>query len=409
MEKILNEICILKNPIQEYPWGSMTAIQNLLGEHCRSDGPVAELWMGAHPGATSRVMIGGDEQPLYELIERDPESVLGRAVSEKFSGKLPFLLKVLAVERPLSVQVHPNLDQARKGFLRENRLGIPIDSPERNYRDENHKPEMLCALTRFEALKGFRNINEIMRLIDNISSHSLSRELSGLIKYPEPLGLKAFIADLMKMDLSRRLDLVDKAVRSAKELADKESAYGWMVKLNQAYPGDAGVFFPLILNFVTIEPGQAFFVKAGEVHIYLNGVGIELMANSDNVVRGGLSGKNVDVPDFLETADFSFTPVRLMIPVSKGKCENVYPVFTEEFQLSAISVDGEKTFISRTERSAEILFCIQGEGKINDLRTNNSIRIGRGGSVIVPSAVIQYSISGEADFYKASVPVSVEA
>jgi len=396
---------MLRNPVQEYSWGSRMAIQDLLGEPCPHKGPVAELWMGAHPKACSSVLVRGEWEPLDKIIEMNPESVLGRAAARRFSGKLPFLFKVLAVDSPLSLQVHPNLEQALKGFDRERGLGIPSDAPERNYRDENHKPEILCALTPFEVMTGFRTINEILGLMEKVSCPSLSNELARFMKSPDIFGLKSFLADLMGMEEVRRRLAVGEAARLAKQFAGRDPAFGWMVKLNQAYPGDAGVFSPLFLNLMTLAPGEAIYVRAGEVHAYLHGFGIELMANSDNVVRAGLTAKHVDIPEFLKIAGLRNEPGRAIRPVISGPCKRIYETPAQEFQLSVITVDKDDSFISPSKRSAEILLCLRGNAVIKDLGRRGSVAIGRGGSVIVPSAVPGYRIKGDAIFYKASVPV----
>jgi len=181
----MDSIARLKNPVQEYAWGSRTAIPSLLGLPVPTERPAAELWLGAHPKAPSQVMVDGAWQSLDRVIESDPVSVLGKDVAERYANKLPFLFKVLAADRPLSIQVHPNLEEAREGFERENRLGIPLNAAERNYRDSNHKPEILCAVTPFEALKGFRPFDDLLSLLGKVSSETLSHELDGLRKAPD--------------------------------------------------------------------------------------------------------------------------------------------------------------------------------------------------------------------------------
>jgi len=220
----MDRIAVLKNPIQEYAWGSKTAIQTLLCLPVPSEKLAAELWLGAHPKAPSEVMIDGDWQSLEKVIERDPVSVLGKRVAERFSKKLPFLFKVLAADRPLSIQVHPNLEEAREGFERENRLGISLDASERNYKDANHKPEILCAITPFEGLKGFRTPEAIINLMDKVSISTLADELSRLGKEPDGSGLKHFFTSLVSMDQARRERVIDEAIRGAEPFINEE---GW--------------------------------------------------------------------------------------------------------------------------------------------------------------------------------------
>ena len=401
----MNRICILKNPVQEYAWGSKTAIQELLGKPVPSEKPMAEMWMGAHAKAPSKVLLNGQWRSLDAVIEGSPESILGKRVAEKFASRLPFLFKVLAADRPLSIQVHPNLDQAREGFARENRLRIPLDAPNRNYRDDNHKPELLLAVTHFKGLKGFRKIEEILGLMDRVAPTVLAGELTQLRNDPEASALKIFFNALMTMDKSRQDQVLGEAVSLAEKRADQDPAFHWMVKLSREYPGDIGVFSPIILNFVELSPGEAMYLEAGELHGYLNGVGMELMANSDNVLRGGLTPKYMDVPELLKLVDFKPGPVRPMRPEGLGSFESAYQAPAREFLLSVISVDKGDAFESSRDRSVEIIICMEGEAGIKDVGTNEIFTLTRGQSVIVPSAVSQYRIDGRSTLYKASVPV----
>jgi mannose-6-phosphate isomerase len=401
----MDRICILKNPVQEYAWGSYTAIQELLGKPLPSGRPMAEMWMGAHSKAPSEVLIGEQWMSLDEVIKGSPESILGKKVAEKFANKLPFLFKVLAVSRPLSVQVHPNLEQAREGFARENRLHIPLDAPNRNYRDDNHKPELLLAVTCFTCLKGFRRIKEIIGLMERIAPKGLSDELTLLRKKPEASGLESFFNSLMTMDKSRRKKVLGEAVSLAEKRADQDPAFHWMVELNREYPEDIGVFSPVILNLVELRPGDAMYLEAGEPHCYLNGLSMELMANSDNVLRGGLTPKHTDVPELLKLLDFKTGPALPVRPEGIGPCESAYQTPAREFMLSVISVDKGKAFESPRNRSVEILICMEGEADIADLGSGEVLALIKGRSFIIPSAVSQYRIHGMATLYKATVPL----
>ena len=401
----MNEISILKNPVQEYAWGSRTAIQSLLGQPESAGKPMAELWMGAHPKAPSKVLADGEWKALDEVIERNPELILGKNVARKFSNKLPFLFKVLAADRPLSVQAHPSLEQARAGFARENRFGIPLHAPRRNYRDEHHKPEILCALTHFQGLKGFRKIEDILDLMDKVSSSTLSALLSRLRREPDSHGLERFFTALMSMEETRQRQMVSEAARLAERYANRDETFHWMVKLNREYPGDIGVFSPVILNLIRLPPGEAIYLPAGELHAYLHGLGIELMAASDNVLRGGLTPKHIDIPELLKIINFKSEPVRTIKSVRRGTCQRIYATPAEEFQLSVISVDKGESFTSPQDRSVEILICLRGEAGIRELAGGQLLRVTQGKSVIVPSTISRYYIEGNATLYKASVPV----
>ena len=399
----MDRIAVLKNPIQEYAWGSKTAIQTLLGLPIPSEKPAAELWLGAHPKAPSEVMVDGEWQSLEKIIERDPVSILGKGAAKRFSNKLPFLFKVLAADRPLSIQVHPNLEEAREGFERENRLGISLDSSERNYKDANHKPEILCAITVFEGLKGFRTSENILNLMDRVSVSSLSHELSRLRKDSDGPGLKRFFTSLVFLDQARRERVVDEAIRGAERYVSEDRSFYWMVELNREYPGDIGVLSPLIFNLVELRPGEAIYIPAGELHAYLKGVGMELMANSDNVLRGGLTPKHVDVPELLKIVNFGFEPVG-KVKLSGGlPGEKIYATPAEEFQLSVISVAKGEPFISERDRGVEIMICMEGDAHIKDRGNKEPLPLTTGNSVIIPSSVGWYQIEGRARVYKATV------
>ncbi len=399
------KISILKNSIQNYAWGSKTAIQSLLGKTAPGEEPIAELWMGAHPKSPSMVLIGSRWIPLNKVIDEDPESILGKEVALRFAKKLPFLFKVLAADKPLSIQAHPNLNQAQSGFMRENRLKIPLDAPNRNYKDQNHKPEILCALTKFYALKGFRQIAEIVFLMEQVIPPTLFSRLEDLKKRPTSFQLKNFYSYIMSQDKAWQKQVVKEIVTRAENLVTENPAYEWMIRLNREYPGDIGVLSPLLLNFLQLLPGEAVYIPAGELHSYLYGTGIELMANSDNVLRGGLTPKHVDVEELLEIISFKAGSSAITVPVPGKTCEKVYPAPANEFLLSEITVKASDSFTSGKRRSAEIVICIKGNAKIKDVQTSEVLHLNKGKSVIIPSSVPQYIIEGNATLYKASIPL----
>lgn len=399
----MDRIARLKNPIQEYAWGSRTAIPELLGLPIPSDRPCAELWLGAHPKAPSRVRVEGRWAPLDQVIESDPVSVLGKGVSDRFSERLPFLFKVLAVDRPLSIQAHPNLEQAREGFERENRLGIPLDAGERNYRDANHKPELVCAITPFEALKGFRAPQDLLTRLRSVCRETLAHELDHLKKNPNREGIRSLLTSLLTMGAGRRQRIVDAAVQAAGSLVDSDRACQWVTALDRAYPGDMGVLSPLIFNLVTLEPGEGIYIRAGEPHVYLNGVGMEVMANSDNVLRGGLTPKHVDVPELLRIVDVNPSPVQKTLLRPGAPAEMVYRTPAHEFQLSVIRVSSHTSFVSGPDRSVEIVICTEGEADIRDLRKGDLQSLKKGESVIIPAAVGSYGMTGRGILYRATV------
>ncbi len=398
-------ICLLKNTVQEYAWGSYTAISELLGNDSPASVPQAELWMGAHPKAPSMATCGGRQRSLLELVEKYPKAILGEEVANKFHSRLPYLFKVLAAAKPLSIQAHPSIDQAKEGFEKENRLGISFDAFNRNYKDDNHKPECICALSAFWALNGFRKISAMIPLVQRICPQGLKKSLDLLRLSPNPVGLKHFFQDLMTKDRESRKQLVNEAITNALPVKDEDRAYQWMIDLNQEYPSDIGVFSPIILNLICLEPGQAMFLPAGTLHAYLEGVGIELMANSDNVLRGGLTPKHVDVTELLNILNFEERDLRLLQREKIDSCEHRYESFAEEFVLSVIAVKTGMSYHSVTPKSVEILLCTQGDAVVDDFTGTKGIQIKKGMSILIPAAVKKYRIYGDAVLYKAAVPI----
>lgn len=401
----MKHIAILKNKIQPYAWGSYTAIPDLLGTENSKGEPQAELWMGAHPKAPSLVDKGGKWMSLEELIRSNPEDVLGKAVVNKYGGRFPYLFKVLAAAHPLSIQAHPSPDQAKRGFEKENRLNIPLDAFHRNYKDDNHKPECICAMTPFWAMKGFRNIHEMLELLSIVNPIDLSIEMENFKQQPNSQGLRSFFKAVMGMDRQCQKRVVDSVAAMADNHDQDDHIFQWIVKLNNRYPGDIGVLSPILLNLVCLDPGQAMFLPAGELHAYLDGVGIELMANSDNVLRGGLTSKHIDVSELLNVLNFSEGETVPLAVAQINRCERRYETRAEEFVLSVIQVQTGITYDSQTDRGVEILLCTNGDATIYDLNNILEIALPKGRSVLVPAAVKNYRITGDATIYKAAVPI----
>lgn len=398
-------ICLLKNTIQEYAWGSYTAIPELLGNDSPANTPQAELWMGAHPKAPSQVKCNGKWRSLLELIDKNSRDILGEKVAQKFKNRLPYLFKVLAAAKPLSIQAHPSLGQAGEGFERENRLKIPLDAPNRNYKDDNHKPECICALTFFWALNGFRKIPDMISLMDKICPKGLKKDFDLFRQQPNSRGLKEFFKAMMIMDRKTQKQIIDDAVKNADQLKDKNNAYQWIIDLHEEYPSDIGIFSPIILNLICLEPGQAMFLPAGTLHAYLDGVGIELMANSDNVLRGGLTPKHVDVKELLNVLNFEEREINILNMERINPCEHRYESHAEEFALSVITVKTDQNYYSPDKRCVEMLLCTDGDAVVVDLAENKSVDIKKGMSILIPDVVKKYSIKGDAVLYKAAVPI----
>jgi mannose-6-phosphate isomerase len=396
---------ILQNTIQEYAWGSLTAIGDLLGTATPSNIPQAELWMGAHPKGPSKVEHNRTWISLLELIDKNPEAILGKTIAQKFDNTLPYLFKVLAAAKPLSIQAHPNLEQAKDGFERESTAEIPLNAPHRNYRDGNHKPECICALTPFWALCGFRTISDSITYFRKICPENIKTELSELHQNQNSEGLKRFFSDLMVLDNNRRRKIIAEVHRNVQALGVEDPVLDWLKRLSSDYPDDIGILSPILLNLVCLQPGQALFLASGQLHAYLDGIGIELMANSDNVLRGGLTPKHIDVPELLSVLNFDELQVKVLLPQLTNPCEYVYECPAEEFVLSTIVLDTKACYRSEKQRGAEVVLCTDGNAIFLDTGADTRIVLKKGTSIMIPSSVKAYQLSGNATLYKAAVPI----
>ena len=404
----MKTIGILKNPVQDYAWGSLAAIPELLGQPATGR-PQAELWMGAHPSAPSQTYHDGKWESLLQMIEAHPADVLGKAAAEKFGGKLPYLFKVLAAAKPLSIQAHPNSHQAREGFERENRLGISLMSSNRNYKDDNHKPECICALTRFRGMNGFRRIPEIVQYLGGLCGDILKEEIALLENQPDSKGLKRLFQSLLTMPPDKKTAAISSGVSIAGSFhgpgdLPADPVFQWILRLHAEYPEDPGVLFPALFNLFCLEPGQALYLASGEPHSYLDGVGIELMANSDNVLRGGLTRKHLDVPELINILNFQEQVPAVILPRKCSEAEWVYDTPAEEFSLSMISVVPGLYWSSCQDRSVDILLCTQGQLVLDSGPEDDPIHLFKGISAVVPASVGEYHLHGSGVCYKVSVP-----
>ncbi len=402
---MLKHIEKLTNKIQNYAWGSHTAIPELMNKESVSDVPQAELWLGAHPKASSEIIINGKHKTIIKIIEESPNDILGKKTAAKFNNRLPYLFKILAAAKPLSIQAHPNKAMAVKGYDQENKNRIPIDAHNRNYKDNNHKPELICALTPFWALNGFRKIKDIIRLLEQINYKGLNG-YNVLKKEQNFQAFKHFFNELMIMQPVLQKNIIEQAVKNAENLSNDNIIFEWIVKLNNEYPLDVGVLSPILLNLIYLKPEQAMFLQAGTLHAYLGGTCIELMANSDNVLRGGLTPKHVDVPELLKNLDFNTQDVKIILPEESNiKYEKIYKTDADEFILSVIILKNGDRYASPIKRSAEIIICTNGKGEISEEQLEKKILIQKGESVIIPAVVKKYYINGNATLYKAGVPI----
>jgi mannose-6-phosphate isomerase len=384
----------LDGVIRRYAWGSTRAIQELLGQPV--DGrPAAELWLGAHPDDPA--LVPGQATTLDALISTDPAGLLGRAVVDHFGPRLPFLLKVLAAARPLSIQVHPTIEQAHDGFARENADGIAADAPERNYRDANHKPELLCALTAFEALCGFRPVTETLALIDALG-------VPGLIPIGEllnrPSGLRAAFTALLR-DAAPG-SLAEAVTDAAQALPVQWAGPARAVALAAAeFPGDVGVVLSLLLNYVELQPGEAIYLGAGNVHAYLQGTGVEIMANSDNVLRCGLTPKHIDVDELLRITDFSELAEPRWRPEVGGVAAEDFTVPVPDFALQRLDMDGFTGSLAVPGQGPHIVLCASGEQSVS--LGAGSVLLRPGQAAFVGARVEAFGIRGSGLAFAATV------
>lgn len=394
----------LINPTQDYAWGSPTAIPEVLGES-GADGPVAELWMGAHSAAPSRAVLPTGEEPLDRLIANDAGAMLGADVVARFGRSLPYLLKLVAVDKPLSLQVHPDIERAREGFAAENAAGIPLTDPRRNYKDANHKPELVYALTRFEALSGFRAPRRAAELFHGLDAPLAVTLREVLVAEPTYRGIRTAFRRLLEPELRPSAEEVQAVADACRRRLEQGSpsprADRTVVMLAEAYPGDPGTVTSLLLNPVTLEPGEAMFVPAGGVHAYLRGLAIELMANSDNVLRAGLTAKHVDVPELLTNVDYvAAPPIRVAPEVFHGGAKVFYaPVDDFELSVAEVREGAEHPLPGRGPR---IVLCVDGEVTVRS--EEDSVPLRRGQSVFVPAAEGTLAVAGDGTVAQADVP-----
>ncbi|QWL69105.1 mannose-6-phosphate isomerase, class I [Aeromonas hydrophila] len=378
----------MQNPIQGYDWGSHDALTTLFGIPNPAGKPQAELWMGAHPNGCSEVVLAGQAQKLSTLIENAPAAVLGEATRARF-GSLPFLFKVLCAEKALSIQVHPSKAQAEAGFAKEEAAGISPKAANRNYKDPNHKPELVFALTPYQAMNGFRAIPAILALFERVKLPALAELVAALAASQNEAGLQHFFHQLLVLEGARKEEALASLLAYAGEHQDEET-FALITSLAAQYPGDVGLFSPLLLNVVTLQPGQAMYLDACTPHAYVRGTGLEIMANSDNVLRAGLTPKYIDVAELLDCTRCLPKPDDqiLLAPRMEGAVQH-FEVPVPDFTFSVYPA-GEHQL---TTASAEILFAIDEAVILK--RGDDTLRLEKGQSAFIPAATGRYQLLAE--------------
>lgn len=414
--------------VRHYDWGSRTAIPDLLGWPA-SDRPWAELWFGAHPQGPA--LVGEAGTPLDQAVAADPVAALGSEAAACF-GRLSFMVKILAAARPLSLQTHPGAEAARAGCAREDGLGIPRTSPERSFRDDSPKPELICALTPFESLCGFRDPARTLALLESIDTPTLDSMRCRLAANPTPHGLRALTAWLLGRDRAAAAEFNRQVARACRPAPVSERAEGakrelglgqtagerasgeergaddWaaeralVVDLGAQFPDDPGVAVALLLNRVTLQPGEALFLGPGLLHSYLGGTGVEVMANSDNVIRAGLTSKPTDIPTFLEVVSTDPVTPDVQRPALVGGVAD-YRVPVSEFSLQRVEVDGEISVAG----GPAVLLCTRGRARAREARAGGReavvLEIERGGAVWVDARTETVTLRGEATVFRAGI------
>lgn len=389
-----------------YAWGSPSAIHQLVGSE--PDGnPMAELWFGAHASGPATFPSGTGD--LRSVIATDPQGTLGTDIIARFGAQLPYLLKLIAPARPLSLQVHPSLERARERFAAEEAAGIPIGAPHRNYRDPNHKPELVFALSTFEALCGFRAPRRAAELLADLDA-PLARALHRtLLANPSPAGMRAAFTALLheaaRPSGAEVAEVVEACATRLTSGSPSPRADGTVVLLASEYPEDPGVVASLLLNPVTLQPGESLFVPAGGVHAYLSGLGVEVMAASDNVLRAGLTAKHIDVPEMLDCVDYVAAPPSRVAPETFHGATRVYYAPVDDFELSITTLeDGDRRDGCRPlpGRGPRILLCLAGELDVTS--ANEALRLVRGQAAFVRADDGPLTLGGVGTLVQADVP-----
>ena len=391
-------IAKLENSIRHYDWGSREFISRLQARTAPSERPEAELWIGDHPRAPSRI-LGAIEEPLPDYIRRAPKVVLGDRSVQRFGPTLPFLVKILAACRPLSIQVHPDAKQALRGFEAEQRRGMAPDDPERSYTDPRRKVELLIALEPISALCGFRPAESAIALLKRVQSTAVEAMLNEVRREESDVAAHLFFA-ARKLSGPGRSHLLEDLLAFARREEDNLIEAHWVNRLTELYPGDPGALAPLLLNLIVLTPGEGLFIQPGTLHSYLEGSGVEVMSSSDNVVRAGLTQKFVDERELRDLATREPAPPQMIRPTveSPGIVHYLLPEeAVDEFAVRVLSPHDVGGMISRPPAHlARILLCIEGSVNLSTPRDASGpgrVDLQPGEAAWVPASVGTHAVS----------------
>jgi len=381
---------LLAGSVQNYVWGSPSWVPEMMGVEPTGE-PVAEVWFGAHPKAPTTVVESPDDS-LADLIARDPVHHLGSASVDRFGPTLPYLVKLLAAAEPLSIQLHPSREQARHGCAREDAAGVDRLAPNRSFRDNNHKPEMIVAISRFEALVGLRPVNETLMFLGSLSVPALD----DLVAQIDKSGLAAALETILTMAPEKAAAMVAAAVEACRSTSDSSpwiAEAELLVRLNQKYPADRGVLTAALLNRIVLGPGEAIFLNAGNLHAYVEGFGVEIMANSDNVLRGGLTPKHIDVAALLDIVDA--TPIVPEVqPADRSVTNYITPV--PEFTVTRYVTPQREACPASGPR---IVLAVGGAARVTV--DGQSLEVPAAGAAWIPAAADPVQLDGSADVFVA--------
>jgi mannose-6-phosphate isomerase len=391
----------LTGSVQHYSWGGTSFLPHLLSIENPNHTPFAEYWLGVHAGGPASIEVNQTAVLLSDIIASNPVAALSAPVYEQFGG-LPYLFKVLDVKDMLSIQVHPTKEYAKVAFENEETAGIALTAPNRNYKDQNHKPEIMLAMSEFWLLHGFKSEAKILETLENIAEFQV---LAPLFKAD---GLKGLYQFLMEMDQAQVDSLlstvVKRALRNKQDgKVDRSAPEWWVAKLYEngvgITPVDRGVFSIYLFNIVCVQPGQGIFQDAGVPHAYLEGQNVELMANSDNVLRGGLTPKHIDVAELIKNIKFEYIEPMIIEGTKPCMGESVYPAPTTDFGIATITLDGSFAY-SHQAQSIDMFLVVEGGCVVNN---QMSIKSGEAFAVF-PGTSIELNSSGKTLIYRAFVP-----
>jgi len=402
MKPFRSKIYYLENPIQNYDWGSKTELNRLFNIPNLENMPQAELWIGAHHKAPSLVKLTENEKPPLDLlINTYPDMILGKKVANQYDNTLPFLFKILTAQKPLSIQTHPDLKTASKGFKDENASGGLIDD-NRNYKDTNHKPELIYALTEFNALYNFKAPENIIKSILNINSETLNQLIKYLDIKDQKEALQKFYSNLIYLNSSDKSLIVSEIIKLVNR-ASSNPEFAIIKYLNQFYPEDFGILAPLYMNHIKLLPGDCMFIKSGEIHSYLNGSGIEIMANSDNVIRGGLTNKHIDYNELIKVLNFNFNlPNEVNVELSDNERIKTIQPQVNEFGMSILKLTNSQYQFKPS--SAEMWFCLQGNPVVCDLSTEGKVVLKQGEALLIPASLNSVNLEGMGEIIRVFIP-----